>query len=70
MSAASQSGTVDEFTGFAWLREKKINQKIGPLKIRTDIFTLLMINNKMPLFYFLNFRGTMDQRAGEDAHNW
>ena len=28
-AAASAQAAKDEFTGFAWLREKKINQKIG-----------------------------------------
>ena len=28
-AAASAQAAKEEFTGFAWLREKKINQKIG-----------------------------------------
>ena len=43
-AAASAQAAKDEFTGFAWLREKKINQKIG-----TYDFLILKLDRKSGL---------------------
>ena len=72
------NNSLEEFTGFAWMREKKIHQKIGSrlyyihfyfikclTQIRYDFNTLIYIDD-----IFRNFRGTMDQRERRISVRW
>ena len=68
-AAASAQAAKEEFTGFAWLREKKINQKIGTTILKLECKSGLKVFRLDNIDFLIFFRGTMDKREGQTSHN-